>query len=54
MIVCGLIFMYFNDASLQEWNKPAARKYDEVKQKEDLIFTEEMLRQKEDEFERKM
>jgi hypothetical protein len=48
--------MYFNDASLQEWNKPS-KKYAEVKQKDDdasLIFTDEMLKTKEDKFERKM
>lgn len=36
MIVTGLIFMCFNDASLQEWNKPPKKKYDEIKQKDDL------------------
>ena len=38
MIVTGLIFMCFNDASLQEWNKPPKNnnEYDEIKQKDDL------------------
>jgi hypothetical protein len=55
MIVCGLIFILFNDASLQPWNKPP-KKYEEIKQKdEDANFTEVMMmKQKEEEFERKM
>lgn len=60
MIITGVIFMYFNDASLQEWNKPSSQQqqemlknYDEIKQKENelnLIFTNSAIAtKKEDE-----
>lgn len=50
MIICGIIFVLFNDSSLQEWNKPP-QKYEIIGQKDtnlDMMFSESIKKKEEE------
>jgi hypothetical protein len=49
MIISGIIFILFNDSSLQEWNKPP-KKYESVPQKDEInLRFSETIEKKEEE-----
>lgn len=54
MIISGIIFILFNDSSLQEWNKPP-KKYESVPQKDEFnIKFSNSLEKKEEEIEKEI
>lgn len=54
MIISGIIFILFNDSSLQEWNKPT-KKYESVQQKDEFNLNfSDSIKKKEEEMEKEM